>query len=530
MTVLHDRALDVDSDGERREPTSRTRVSWAADRPYDVSQRTLEAHGLASPESFDPAEVAVERRRRWERPLVVSAVVLDALIALVTSTLLVTTDYHTLGTALVTGLLSAACWCLLILLRRGYDPARMGESVTAFQSVVAAAFASMAVLGFLSYALKVELPRRYVLVGIPLVALLTFTGRMLLRRRLRQRRQRGEAIMRTLVVGDGLTAGAFTRELESRKDHGLKVVGMCLSSLDVLPMTRGVQVPVWGVLSEIPQVVVDHQIDTVIVTGGGLSGDALRRLSWALERVGADLIVSPGMVDTTPSLVTMQPTNGLQLLHWERPSNKLGRGLIKSVQDRSIALAALVCLSPIMIVTALAIWLTDRGPVFYKQTRLGLDAVPFKMIKFRSMVTNSDALRAQLVKAQQEGQAGSTNDGKVMFKMADDPRITKVGKFIRRYSIDELPQLLNVLKGDMALIGPRPPLPEESAKYHDKDNRRLRVKPGITGLWQVSGRSDLAWDDSVALDLRYVDNWSVGMDMHILWKTVSAVIKGDGAY
>lgn len=530
MTVLHDRALDIESDGERREPTSRTRVSWAADRPYDISDDTLRAHGLSSAESFDPVEEANQRRRRWERPLVLKAVVADLVISFVVVLLLVTTDYRSMGTAVVTAVISSLCWGVLILLRRGYDPARMGESITALQSVVSAAFASMAVLGFLSYALKVQLPRRYVLAGIPIVALLTFLDRMVLRRALRRRRARGEAVMRTLVVGDGLTAAAFTRELESRRDHGLQVVGMCLSSLDVLPMTRGVQVPVWGVLSEIPQVVVDHKIDTVIVTGGGLSGDALRRLSWALERVGADLIVSPGMVETTPSLVTMQPTNGLQLLHWERPSNKLGRGLVKNVQDRSIALLALIAASPIMLGTALAIWLTDRGPVFYRQTRLGLDAEPFKMIKFRSMVTNSDALRAQLLKAQAEGQAASTNDGKVMFKMADDPRITKVGKIIRRFSIDELPQLFNVLKGDMALIGPRPPLPEESAKYHDKDNRRLRVKPGITGLWQVSGRSDLAWDDSVALDLRYVDNWSVGLDMQILWKTVRAVIKGDGAY
>lgn len=530
MTVLHDRALDIDTDGERREPTSRTRVSWAADRPYDISPRTIEAHGLASSEDFDPALVASARRRSWERPLVLSAVGSDALLAFVISTLLVTTGYHSAATSVLTGLVSAACWCTLILLRRGYDPARMGENITAFQSVVSAAFASMAVLGFLSYALKVELPRRYVLLGIPLVAVLTFVGRMVLRRRLRRRRARGEALMRTLVVGDGLTAGAFTRELESRRDHGLKIVGMCLSSLDVLPMTRGVQVPVWGVLSEIPQVVVDHRIDTVIVTGGGLSGEALRRLSWALERVGADLIVAPGIIDATPSLVTMQPTNGLQLLHWERPSSKLGRGLVKSIQDRLLALVALVLLAPVMVVTALAIWMTDRGPVLYRQTRLGRDARPFEMLKFRSMVTNSDALRAQLVRAQAEGQVRSTNDGKVMFKMADDPRITPVGRLIRRLSIDELPQLINVLKGDMALIGPRPPLPEESAKYHDKDNRRLRVKPGITGLWQVSGRSDLAWEDSVALDLRYVDNWSVGMDMKILWKTVAAVIKGDGAY
>ncbi|AKT51438.1 sugar transferase [Arsenicicoccus sp. oral taxon 190] len=528
MTVQQERTEGEPVQGdERREPTTRTRISWAADRPYVVPAAPEPAGTADVPQDFDPVARAHRRRARWERPVMAHAIAGDVLIAVGMTFVLMINDWRSLGESLGVALATGVLWAVLLLVRRGYDLRRMSEVTAALQAVVGAAFGAMAVLGFMAYAMKVELPRRYVLVGVPAIAFLTIVHRLMVRHSLKRQRTAGSAMLRTLVVGDGLTAGAFARELATTRDHGMEVVGMALSSLDVVPMTRGVQVPVWGVLSEIPQMVVDHDVDVVVVTGGGLSGTSLRRLSWALERTGADLVVSPGMVDTTPSLVTMQPTSGLQLLHWERPSDKFGRGLVKNIQDRSIALLALLAVSPILIATAIAIKLTSKGPVFYTQQRLGQDAEPFTMLKFRSMVVDSDQLRAQLVKQHQ----ATTGEGNtVLFKMADDPRVTKVGKIIRRYSIDELPQLINVLRGDMALIGPRPPLAEEAEKYHDKDNRRLRVKPGLTGLWQVSGRSDLDWDQSVNLDLRYVDNWSVGMDMQILLKTARAVIKGDGAY
>lgn len=526
MTILHDRpaAAEDDASGERRLRTTKTRVSWASDHPYVVPESLAK---VVDPDEFDPVARANERRAKWIRPVIGRALAGDVLVAFAVTALLMINDWQSWQSSIGLAVLTAAAWAGLLFLRRAYDTARLAEGVGIVTMVLGAAFAVMAVLGFLSYAIKVELPRRYVLVGIPAIALLTIVHRLLLRHQLKRRRAHGQAMMRTLVAGDGLTAGSFVRELSTSMDHGMKVVGMALSNTDVRPMTAGHQVPVWGVLSEIPQMVVDHEIDVVVITGGGLTGDALRRLSWALERVGADLVVSPGMVETTPSLVTMHPTAGLQLLHWERPSDKFGRGFVKNLQDRSIAALALLAASPVMIGTAIAIKATSKGPVFYTQKRLGVDGNPFTMIKFRSMVTDSDELRAQLVK---QKQAESAQGNSVLFKMADDPRITKVGKIIRRYSIDELPQLINVLRGDMALIGPRPPLPEESAKYHDKDNRRLRVKPGLTGLWQVSGRSDLDWDQSINLDLRYVDNWSWSMDMQILFKTARAVLKGDGAY
>ncbi len=213
---------------------------------------------------------------------------------------------------------------------------------------------------------------------------------------------------------------------------------------------------------------------------------------------------------------------GLSLLHLERPSASGGRLIGKSVFDRVIGGLILLAVSPILLAIALAVRLTSKGPALYRQTRVGVDGREFKMIKFRSMVVDADAQRAKLL-AMSEGNG-------VLFKMRKDPRITPLGGVLRRLSLDELPQLLNVMRGDMSLVGPRPPLPEEVAGYNDDATRRLRVKPGVTGLWQVSGRSDLTWEESLRLDLRYADNWSMALDLSILWRTARAVVKGDGAY
>ena len=196
--------------------------------------------------------------------------------------------------------------------------------------------------------------------------------------------------------------------------------------------------------------------------------------------------------------------------------------LAKAVMDRALGLCALVVLAPVILTAALAVRLTSPGPAFYRQTRVGVDGRDFTIWKLRSMYRDADRRRAELL-------ARSDGDG-LLFKMAHDPRVTPVGRVLRRFSLDELPQFFNVVRGDMSLVGPRPPLREEVLAYHDAVHQRLRVKPGITGLWQVSGRSDLPWDESIRLDLRYVDNWSVTMDLMILWKTFRAVVSGAGAY
>jgi len=277
-----------------------------------------------------------------------------------------------------------------------------------------------------------------------------------------------------------------------------------------------------GLISEVPQVVVDHEIDNVLVVGAQLTGQPLRRLSWALEHTGAELMVAPGLVEVTGPYVSLHPVAGLSLLQVERPTQRSGRLLAKAALDRALGISIFVLAVPLIAAAAAAVRLTSPGPAFFPQARVGLDGAEFRMWKLRSMVVNADAHVAALA---------DHNEGNgLLFKMRSDPRVTPVGAVLRRLSLDELPQLWNVVKGDMSLVGPRPPLPREYAMYHDAVHRRLRVKPGLTGLWQVSGRSDLSWEESVRLDLRYVDNWSPTMDLQILWKTIRAVLTGSGAY
>ncbi len=253
-----------------------------------------------------------------------------------------------------------------------------------------------------------------------------------------------------------------------------------------------------------------------------MNGIRLRELAWELEETGTDLCVAPALIDVAGPRTTIRPVAGLPLLQLDHPELAGGKQVIKAVFDRMAAGLALIVLAPLFVVIALAIRLDDQGPVFFKQTRVGRDGQTFKLFKFRTMVVDAEQRKLQL-QALNEG-AG------VLFKMRRDPRVTKVGASLRRWSLDELPQLFNVLKGDMSLVGPRPALPDEVARYGDHMRRRLVVKPGITGLWQVSGRSGLSWEEAFRLDLRYVDNWSIMLDLQILWKTFSAVTGGSGAY
>jgi exopolysaccharide biosynthesis polyprenyl glycosylphosphotransferase len=286
-------------------------------------------------------------------------------------------------------------------------------------------------------------------------------------------------------------------------------------------MERGI--PVVGGFAAVADAVRITEADTVAVLASpDLGPEQLRRLAWDLEPTGADLMVAPSLVEVAGPRLSIRPVTGLPLLQVEQPVFSGGRRIIKATFDRTLALTILVLLSPVMLGIAGAIKVTSSGPVLFRQQRIGKDGKPFTMLKFRSMVVDAESQRAQLASL-------SDRDG-LMFKMRDDPRVTKVGSWLRRYSLDELPQLMNVVAGSMSLVGPRPPLPEEVAQYGDDVRRRLLVLPGVTGLWQVSGRADLSWEESVRLDLRYVDNWSLASDLLILWKTGRAVLGGGGAY
>ena len=253
-----------------------------------------------------------------------------------------------------------------------------------------------------------------------------------------------------------------------------------------------------------------------------MDGSALRMLSWSLARSGIDLLVASALIDVAGPRIAIRSVCGLPLLHVDEPQLAGGRRVAKALFDRLAALVALIALLPLLIAIWLAIRFTSPGPAIFRQTRAGWHGREFRMWKFRTMVRGAEALRPGLDALNRHG----TGE---LFKISADPRITPVGRWLRRTSLDELPQLVNVLRGQMSLVGPRP-LPVTDRRYEGEARRRLFVKPGLTGLWQINGRSDLDWEESVRLDLRYVEQWSLALDALIIWKTVFAVVKGRGAY
>jgi exopolysaccharide biosynthesis polyprenyl glycosylphosphotransferase len=327
----------------------------------------------------------------------------------------------------------------------------------------------------------------------------------------------------TLVVGHRSGVAALHRQIAANRYQGLDVIGCCLPASQAYHRGTFGGLPVLGSLDEVIDVVHQYEVDVVaVLPSPELEGPALRRLGWDLEETAADLLLAPAVTEVAGPRVAIRPFAGLPLLHVERPELTGTRRAVKALFDIGVALLGLLLLSPVLLVISAAIGLTSRGPVFYKQYRVGRDGKTFGMLKFRSMVVDADRRLVEL-------QASSDGNG-VLFKMRNDPRVTPVGRILRRYSLDELPQLINVVLGQMSLVGPRPPLPQETERYGFDMRRRFLVKPGMTGLWQISGRSDLSWDDSVRIDVRYVENWSFWMDLFILWKTIGAVRGGSGAY
>ncbi|GFJ80496.1 sugar transferase [Phytohabitans houttuyneae] len=322
-----------------------------------------------------------------------------------------------------------------------------------------------------------------------------------------------------IVVGHELAVVHITRQLRRERYHGLEVVGACLPAGG----DGAVGLPVYGTFDDVALAVDAAAADTVIVLScPELDGHALRRLAWRLERDEVDLIVASALVDVAGDRTTIRPVDGLPMLHVEHPRLEGGARVVKEIVDRVGAAALLALLSPLLLTLAVRIRRDSAGPVFFRQVRVGRDGQPFVMFKFRSMYLDAEARLAEIRHLNE-------HDG-VLFKVRNDPRVTPVGRWLRRLSLDELPQLFNVLCGQMSLVGPRPPLPEEVAAYPDDVRRRLAVKPGMTGLWQVSGRSDLPWEEAVRLDLRYVENWSLSFDLVIMARTVSAVARSAGAY
>jgi len=412
-------------------------------------------------------------------------------------------------------------WIGALWMAGAYDVRFIGTGSDEYRKVLNAGVSLTAAVAIFSYAVNLQVSRTYVVIALPSITLFDLIARYAMRKRLHWQRGHGKCLHSVLAVGHELAVADLVTELNRDKYHGLTVVGACVARPGVNEEVAGVRV--YGGLDDVTAAVKAFGADTVAVTAcPEMNGIRLRSLAWELEKTGTDLCVSPALLDVAGPRTTIRQTAGLTLLHVDHPQLSGFRLVLKGLFDRCAAAAALVVLAPVMSAVAAAIWLHDRGPVLFTQLRVGRDGHEFRIYKFRTMVVDAEQRKQELL-------ANNDSDG-VLFKIRKDPRVTAVGAHLRHWSLDELPQLFNIFLGDMSLVGPRPALPEEADKYAAHVRRRLVVKPGLTGLWQVSGRSDLSWEESVRLDLRYVENWSFALDLQILWKTTSVLVRRSGAY
>ncbi|MET9447465.1 sugar transferase [Streptomyces cinerochromogenes] len=462
---------------------------------------------------------------RWYGPLSVGVDLAGAALP-VAATIVEVHEPHPLRLAAAAALL----WPLIRVAGKRYTPSAWGDggglrAVLRDWLLLVGALATLRVLCGLQ-----SVPAEAFTALIPALVL-TAACHKVVHRHLLAARRGGRALRHVVVVGEGPTIDAVVGQLAQRTDHEYVIVGCCPVGEDEVlsgvpeyvrlpredPQAPGQDAA--AVLGAADELCADL---VFAVPGPHLSGERLRRLSWAVHDRGRPIVVLPGIIEVARRRVRLTSASGLTLLHIAPPLHRGLPALLKSAVDRLGALLLIVLLSPLLLLLALAVRLGSPGPAFYRQIRVGQYNTTFPMWKFRTMVVDADRLKDEL-------EAANENDGH-MFKMRRDPRVTPLGRVLRRYSLDELPQLFNVLLGHMSLVGPRPPVPEEVAKYNPVELRRLHVKPGLTGLWQVSGRSDLSWHETVSLDLRYVDNWSPSMDVNVMARTVRAVLNGQGAY
>jgi exopolysaccharide biosynthesis polyprenyl glycosylphosphotransferase len=419
-------------------------------------------------------------------------------------------------------------WLGALYVNHSRSPRVIGSGVEEYRRVWLGTIAVFGAVAIISMMFKLELARGYLMIALPaglaLLILFRSAARLVIAR---ERKKYGHCVTRVLVVGCHAAARELAVALSRDPTCGYQIVGAYVSDLSqkaVFEVPGAGAVPTFSDDKSIIEAVASTKSHVVAVAANDrLHGRSMRDLSWELEKFDIDLLVAPGVVDVAGPRLHMRPVAGLPLIHVEKPAYHGAKRFQKRLFDVVFSGLVLLVGLPALVAIALAVKLTSNGPVFYRQERIGLDGKPFEIIKFRTMVNGADSMLADLIDLNEFR-------GGVLFKMRNDPRITPVGRTLRRFSLDEIPQFINVLKGEMSVVGPRPPLPNEVESYDHHTMRRLLVRPGITGLWQVSGRSDLSWDDSVRLDLYYVENWSMMADLVIALKTARVVFSRNGAY
>ena len=425
---------------------------------------------------------------------------------------------------IVLALVSLPAWIGVLAANHAYDRSLIGSSPDEYTNVVRAVLVLFTLICAAAFMGGMPVSRGLFAVFFPLLLVFALVARLIIRKGLHRRRSNGRDLRRVVLVSRPAALANVSEHFERTPHVGYQVVGAYLHGLRSDPSRPlDANVALLGEPDDLVRDLDDLAIDAVALSGGDLfEQESLRSLAWKLHDTGIQLLMAPDLAEIAGPRIVSRPAAGLPLLLVDEPHTRGPAQALKSLVERTIALVILVLVSPLLAALALAIKLTSKGPVLFRQTRVGRTGAEFSMLKFRSMVDGAEDLLDELFEQNE-------TDG-ALFKIRDDPRVTRVGRWMRKYSLDELPQLWNVVRGDMSLVGPRPPLPSEVDKYEEITHRRLMVKPGITGLWQVSGRSDLSWEESVRLDLYYVENWSPLLDVIILAKTVKAVVASRGAY
>lgn len=415
-------------------------------------------------------------------------------------------------------------WVVMLSVHHTRDTRVVGVGVAEYRGIVSASVLTFGLLAIFFIAFKVDVARGFFVLALPIGLVGLLLGRWLWRQWLIEQRQSGEYLSRALVVGRLTDVEYVVGQIDRNRYSAFSVIGAAVGD-GTGPEIRvdSQSVPVVSSLENVAEAASALKVDAVIVAGqpqGG--GDFIRDLGWDLEGTAAELVVASRLTNVAGPRIHFRPVEGLPLMHVELPQYTGGKHVMKRAFDIVAAAGALVFLAPVLLVIAGLVRRDGPGPILFRQERVGRGGRTFRMLKFRSMVETAEDDLAGLL---------DRNEGAgVLFKMKNDPRVTPIGRILRKYSLDELPQLWNILVGDMSVVGPRPPLQSEVASYEDRVHRRLYIKPGLTGMWQVNGRSNLDWDESVRLDLYYVENWSLTGDLVIMWRTLKVLRNASGAY
>ena len=493
------------------------------------------AHRLARPGvSVDQSDVAAPNLSKWARSYRQRLRVTDAVVILCSIAVAQVVRFGIDERTVAVGgypvdysqvsAIVALSWFAMIGIFRTRDSRVVGAGASEYRLVVNASMLTFGLAAIAFLILQINVARGYFIVALPIGLIGLLFGRYLWRRWLVRQRARGHFLSRALVVGDIADVSYVIGQIDGKAGAAYRIVGAVVDGSHPNELVAARQhIPVVTGLDSIASTASRLGVDAVIVAGQPQQGtDFIRSLGWQLEGAATELVLAARLVDIAGPRIHFRPVEGLPLIHVEIPQYDGLKHALKRTFDVTLSGLALIALLPVFAVLALLVKRDSNGPVIFRQERVGRNGKTFSMRKFRSMVVDAEVQLESL---------RDRNDGAgVLFKMRNDPRVTRVGAVLRRFSLDELPQLWNVFVGDMSLVGPRPPLVREVASYEDHVHRRLFIKPGLTGMWQVNGRSDLSWDEGVRLDLYYVENWSLTGDLIIMWRTVKVLTKPTGAY